>query len=147
MILVKNFFFLAWKCIISGLFCRSEFLQLLENQLSYFQNYYFFKILWSFHGPYNQRKCRWKKQKWFLNFLLIKFLNLLLYLFLRIWLYSQKSWTLVIGNVTSENILPQWATRRNHAISCPEQLKQDLRNEKSCVGLCHFYPGKRLKGA
>ena len=44
--------------LISGLFCRSEFWQLLGNQLSYFQNSYFFKTLWSFHGPYNQGKCR-----------------------------------------------------------------------------------------
>ena len=29
-----------------------------ENQLSYFQNGYFFKILWGCHEPYNQVKCR-----------------------------------------------------------------------------------------
>ena len=47
--LVKFIFFHALKCIISGLFRRSEFWQLLGNQLSYFQNGYFFKLLWSFH--------------------------------------------------------------------------------------------------
>ena len=49
-------FFNALKCIISGLFCRSEFWHLLGNQLSCFQNGYFFKILWSFHDPNNQVK-------------------------------------------------------------------------------------------
>ena len=29
-----------------------------ENQPSYFQNGYFFKILWGCHEPYNQVKCR-----------------------------------------------------------------------------------------
>ena len=29
-----------------------------ENQPSYFQNGYFFKILWWCHDPYNQEKCR-----------------------------------------------------------------------------------------
>ena len=56
-ILVKNSFFYAWKCIISGLFCRSVFWHLLGNQLSYFNNGYFFKILWSFHETqYNTGK-------------------------------------------------------------------------------------------
>ena len=29
-----------------------------ENQLKYFQNGYFFKILWGCHEPYNRVKCR-----------------------------------------------------------------------------------------
>ena len=43
-ILVKRFFFHAWKCIISGLFCRSEFwhllmkLALIFSKLLFFQN-------------------------------------------------------------------------------------------------------------
>ena len=48
-ILVKKFFFHAWKCINLRLFCRSVFWHLLGNQLSHFNNRYFFKILWSFH--------------------------------------------------------------------------------------------------
>ena len=31
-----------------------------ENQLSYFQKGYFFKILWGCHEPYNEVKCRKK---------------------------------------------------------------------------------------
>ena len=33
------------------------------NQLSYFQNGYFSKILWWFHEPHNQVKCRYKDLK------------------------------------------------------------------------------------
>ena len=43
-----------------------------ENQLSYFQNGYFFKILLGFHEPYNQVKCRLKNKIYFLNFSLMK---------------------------------------------------------------------------
>ena len=38
-----------------------------ENQLSYFQNGYVFKILWKFHEPNNQLKCRLEKQNTFLK--------------------------------------------------------------------------------
>ena len=31
-----------------------------EKQLSFLQNDYFFKSLWSFHEPHNQVKCRLK---------------------------------------------------------------------------------------
>ena len=58
----QKHFFHALKCIISGLFRRSEFWQLLGNQLSYFQNGYFFKILWWSHEPHNLWICRWKNQ-------------------------------------------------------------------------------------
>ena len=57
-ILVKTYFFHAWKCIISGLVCQSKFWHLLEFQLSYFQNVCFSKILWGFHKTHNQVKCR-----------------------------------------------------------------------------------------
>ena len=63
--LVKNSFFHAWKCIISGLFCRSVFWHLLENQLSHLDNGYFFKILWSFHEIQNQVKCRLENKIFF----------------------------------------------------------------------------------
>ena len=33
-----------------------------ENQLSYFQNGYFFKILWWSHEPHNKGICRWKNE-------------------------------------------------------------------------------------
>ena len=33
-----------------------------ENHLSYFQKGYFFKILWWFHQPHNQVKCRQKNK-------------------------------------------------------------------------------------
>ena len=33
-----------------------------ENQLSYFQNGYFFKILWWSHQPHNKGICRWKNK-------------------------------------------------------------------------------------
>ena len=33
-----------------------------ENQLSHFQNGYFFKILWGYHEPYNHVKCRWRNE-------------------------------------------------------------------------------------
>ena len=32
------------------------------NQLSYFQNSYFFKILWWSHEPHNKRICRWENE-------------------------------------------------------------------------------------
>ena len=57
-ILVKTYFFHAWKCIISGLVCWSEFLHLLGIQPSYFQDVCFSKILWGFHDPHNQVKCQ-----------------------------------------------------------------------------------------
>ena len=31
-----------------------------ENQLSYFQNGYFFKIVWWSHQPHNKGICKWK---------------------------------------------------------------------------------------
>jgi hypothetical protein len=46
-VLAKNFFY-AWKCIISGLVCWSEFWHLLGNQLSYFLNGYLSKFLCGF---------------------------------------------------------------------------------------------------
>ena len=33
-----------------------------ENQLSYFQNGYFFKILWWSHQPHNKGICRWRNE-------------------------------------------------------------------------------------
>ena len=39
-----------------------NFLTSEENQLSYFQNGLFFKILLSFHEPHNQVKYRWKNE-------------------------------------------------------------------------------------
>ena len=42
-ILVKNIFFHAWKCIISGLFCRSEFWHLLRKPALMFSKWLFFQ--------------------------------------------------------------------------------------------------------
>ena len=39
-----------------------------ENQLSHFQNGYFFKTLWSFHEPQNQVKCGLENKMHFLKF-------------------------------------------------------------------------------
>ena len=39
-----------------------------ENQLSHFQNGYFLKILWRFHEPNNQLKCRYQKHNTFISF-------------------------------------------------------------------------------
>ena len=49
-----------------------NFLTSEENQLSYFQNGLFFKILLSFHEPHNQ-VFTGRKIKFFLNFFLIHF--------------------------------------------------------------------------
>ena len=42
-ILVKRFFFHAWNCIISGLFCRSEFWHLLRKLALIFSKLLFFQ--------------------------------------------------------------------------------------------------------
>ena len=56
-ILVKKFFFNAWKCIISGLFYRSEFWDLRrKSAVIFFKKLFFFKTVWWFHEPYNQVK-------------------------------------------------------------------------------------------
>ena len=39
-----------------------------EKQLSYFQNGYFFKILWGCHEPYDQVKCRQENELNFWSF-------------------------------------------------------------------------------
>ena len=39
-------------------FAEAKFDNSEENQLSYFQNRYFFRILWGCYKPYNQVKCR-----------------------------------------------------------------------------------------
>ena len=53
-ILVKINFCHAW---FQGYFTEVGFDTSEENQLSYFQNGCFFKILWWFHEPYNCVKC------------------------------------------------------------------------------------------
>ena len=54
-ILVKINFCHAW---FQGYFTKVGFDTSEENQLSYFQNGCFFKILWWFHEPYNEIECR-----------------------------------------------------------------------------------------
>jgi hypothetical protein len=58
---------------------------------------------------------------------------------------SHKYRSIKIRNYRSENIPPHCATRRNHAIFLSRAA--EIRSKERKVGLCHFYPGKRLKGA
>ena len=61
----------SWKQYKLSLFLTEvSFDTAEENQLSYFQNGYFLKILWLLHEPYSRVKCCFCFQ---LNFLLIKF--------------------------------------------------------------------------
>ena len=60
-----------------GYFTEVSFEILEGNQLLYFENRYFFKILWSFHETQNQVRYR-QKIRSFLNFSLINFLKKLL---------------------------------------------------------------------
>ena len=55
-----------------GWFAEVSFATSKGNQLSHFQNQYFFKILWKFHEPHNQVKCRLKNKICYLNFSLRK---------------------------------------------------------------------------
>ena len=57
-----------------------------KNQLSYFQNGYFFKILWWCHEPHNKGICRWKNEM-FLNVSPLTIMDILLSLFQPIRLY------------------------------------------------------------
>ena len=72
MILIKNLlFFMSENASFQGKFAKVSFDNSYENQLSYFQNGYFSKILWSFYDPYNQVKYT-KKFKWFTNLFINK---------------------------------------------------------------------------
>ena len=53
----KLILFYAWKCIISGLFCRSVFWHLLGNQLSYFK----MAVSSKFFGAFMRHIIRWSK--------------------------------------------------------------------------------------
>ena len=68
MITIKRYY--LWESIFSITENASFYEQLAEvdfdaseeNQLLYFQNAYFFIILWGCHEPYNQVKCRWRNE-------------------------------------------------------------------------------------
>ena len=60
------------NALFQGYFTEVSFDTSERNQLSHFQNGYFFKILWSFNEPQNQVKCRLKNKMHFLNFSLMK---------------------------------------------------------------------------
>ena len=49
---------MAEKGSFKGFLAEVNFDNSEGNQLSHFQNGYFFKILLRFHEPYNQVKCR-----------------------------------------------------------------------------------------
>ena len=57
-ILMKIENFMPENASFQGYFTEVDFDTSEGNQLSYFQNGHFFKILWSFHGTHNQVKCR-----------------------------------------------------------------------------------------
>ena len=67
-ILVKMKNFIAENAFFQGYFTKVFFDPTKRNRLSYFQNGYFFKILWWFHEPHNRVKCRSKNKSVFLDF-------------------------------------------------------------------------------
>ena len=56
--LVKIRKFIPENASFQGYFTEVSFDNSEENLLSFFQNDYFFKILWRFHEAHNQVKCR-----------------------------------------------------------------------------------------
>ena len=66
------FFFMPENASFQGQFAEVIFDTSEGNQLSYVQNCYFIKIVWSFDEPHSQVKCRLKNKIYFLNFSLMK---------------------------------------------------------------------------
>ena len=71
-----------FQCKLSLFLTEVSFEASEENQLSYFQKGYFFKILWWFHQPHNQVKCRQKNKmfsevftKWTIVLKIVTFLT------------------------------------------------------------------------
>ena len=71
-----------FQCKLSLFLTEVSFEASEENQLSYFQKGYFLKILWWFHQPHNQVKCRQKNKmfsevftKWTIVLKIVTFLT------------------------------------------------------------------------
>ena len=64
-ILVKIKNVISENASFQGYFTEVNFYISEGNQLSYFQNGYFFKILWWFHEAHNWVKCWWKNEIFF----------------------------------------------------------------------------------
>ena len=106
-----------------GYFTEVNFYISEGNQLSYFQNGYFFKILWWFHEAHNWVKCRWKNKSifptfhwWkidntFVTFISNKSLcsnlqNLIYKVYIRLWLYTLNFWSIqYTGLIDFDNYL------------------------------------------
>ena len=67
-ILVKIKNVISENAYFQGYFTEVNFYISEGNQLSYFQDGYFFKILWWFHKAHDLVKCRWKNKSIFSTF-------------------------------------------------------------------------------
>ena len=118
-ILVKIKNVIPENASFQGYFTEVNFDTSERNQLSYFQNGYFSKILWWFHEPHNQENAGKKVWK-VLNFLPLTFL------ILELWLFYPPS-------LEYEFPILCWAKNLSNFVSLPWKLEQSVTPRASCL--------------